>query len=58
MKTAERHILLGALIDTTAMLEHYVEGRPRYRDGSTEGQARKLISEAKEVIRSFEEAAR
>lgn len=42
--------MLIELIDAIAMLEHYVEGRPRNWDGSTEGQARVTIKKARRLL--------
>jgi hypothetical protein len=42
--------LHAALVDCVAMLRHYVEGRPRNWDGSTEGQARSCIRDARAAI--------
>lgn len=36
-------LLLTALIDTNAMLEHYAENRPMNWDGSTKRQALTLV---------------
>lgn len=53
MNLRERSIisaLLTALIDTNALLEHYVEGRKLNWDGSTGEQARRAIRTNAAVI--------
>jgi hypothetical protein len=49
--------LRAALVDCVAMLRHYVEGRPRNWDGSTEGQARSCIRDARAAIERAKEVA-